>query len=683
MTPHPRNLLWLSAGILCAQDPQGGFGDLKTLLELRNTPVISASKREQNLLDSPQAIEVITGDEIRASGVFRLVDLLKLATGVQVWDEVPSRANVTIRGLNPLATPRTLQVLVDGVPLFNLMAAPLDFNGLPVPLDAIDRVEIVRGPSSSLYGANAQMGVISIFTKRAQSGFEGSARVGAADHGTFRGELFIAQGGPTFSLTVAGAAASSRNFGKPLTIIGRPGATLPFNTASREQQFFLRPEWRFTDGKLWAAFGYGDTGHFDEVNTDPATLAELTFLPDQFIRREIAQVGWAQAWSPLLHSEFHLQQKVFRLASQALESLPNNGTSAAIWNLLIGMDPAFRAKRDFYRDQIQEATWQMTWSPHPATHFVLGANTTEIQTIPNLTLGLPEARTEHASGGFISADWDVAAFTFSGGARAEHETLGGSRVSPRLSALWHADATSSWRLGYFTSTRSPTIQERYSAIPSIPIITYLSVPNPAIRPEEAASVELGYRRFGERWSLDVTLFQTTLRHLIAQRPTGNTAGGKPIQQWQNNPKIIRDRGLELSLQGQVAPAWRVGFNVATADLKDPIDDLDQQADYAPRIMANLWTRWRRGAWTAYGALQHKGTYTAATPAVNGSLRNEIPSQTQLQFNLGWCPYRELNLSLYGINATHPTQDSAPLALSNIYALRYARRELGIQLAWRH
>ncbi len=230
----PRCLLWLSAGILSAQDPEGTFGDLKSLLELRNTPVISASKREQSLLDSPQAIEVITGEQIRASGVFRLVDILKLATGLQLWDETASRANVTIRGLNPLASPRTVQVLVDGIPLFNLMAAPLDFNGLPVPLEAIDRVEIVRGPSSSLYGANAQMGVISIFTKRAQAGFEGSLRTGLADHGTARGEFFAAQGGPAFSFVLSGSAASSPDDHHRLNLVGRPGATIPFNSAHRE-----------------------------------------------------------------------------------------------------------------------------------------------------------------------------------------------------------------------------------------------------------------------------------------------------------------------------------------------------------------------------------------------------------------------------------------------------------------
>ncbi len=683
MFPPSRTLLWLCAGCLSAQEPQAGFGDLKALLELRNTPVIAASKREQNLLDSPQAIEVITADQIRASGVFRLIDILKLATGVQVWDELPTRANVTLRGVNPIGTPRTLQVLVDGVPLYNFMASPLDFNGLPVPLDAIERVEIVRGPSSSLYGANAQTGVIAIITKRARPGLEGSARLGLGDHGTFHGELFASQGGPHFSLAISGSASSSRDVGHPIRVVGPSGATIPQDTANREQAFLMRPEWAEGPDRLWALAGYGDAGHFDEVSRSATSLAPLTILPDQSVRREILQAGWARTWNPDLKTEARLEQKVFRFRKQPLRALPGSPASAAVWSQIVANDPTFATDQDFFSDHVRQASLQANWTPDPAVHVVLGVDGATITSIPSRTLGIPVGRTERSLGGFGSLYCDVGAFTLSGGARAEHDSLGGSRISPRLSGAWHPDATSSLRLGYFTSSRSPNIQEKYSEIGDIPLLAYVQQQNPGIKAEEADSLELGYRWLGEQWSLDVTLFHTQLKRLISLRPTGATAGGKQIRAYQNNPYQVTDQGVEIALQGQLAQGWRMGFNLATADFKDPINDLDQQADYAPRLMANLWTRWQRGAWFGFLGLQHKGAYTAISPFGASYASSEVPATTQVQFNLGWRPLERVSLSLYGINATHETADTAPVAITNAFALRYTRREVGLQMTWRY
>ncbi len=188
VTPTAR-VLWILAWPILAQE--GPRPEPSSLEQLLNTPVTVASRRSQVLMDSPQAAEVITAEDIRASGAFRLTDVLKLATNLQVWEKDPTRTTVSLRGMNPNDNPRTLQVLVDGVPMFNLVAASLDWNALPVPVDAIERVEIVRGPSSSLWGANAQMGVIAITTRQAEAGTGGSLRLGWASPGVTRGQAWM------------------------------------------------------------------------------------------------------------------------------------------------------------------------------------------------------------------------------------------------------------------------------------------------------------------------------------------------------------------------------------------------------------------------------------------------------------------------------------------------------------
>ena len=659
---------------------EAAYGDLEALRALRDTPVVAASRRAQSLLESPQAVEVITADQIRASGVFRLVDLLRLATAVQVWDETPTRANVSLRGLNPLGSPRTVQVLLDGVPLFNLMAAPLDLNGLPVPLEALDRIEIVRGPSSSLYGANAQMGVISLITKRARPGVEGTLRAGAADHRTFRGELFGAFGGPRLAFTVGAAAASAGDLERPLRVVGQPGRTIPQETGSRERQAHLRAAWTGASDRLWAAFGYGDAGHFSEVSRSPVSFQALTVLTDQSVGRETLQLGWARTWSPDLETEVHLQQKVYHLRTGALEALP--GDPLGTWAGITAADPAFLAPRDFYRDRVREATFQATWSPRPDLHLVAGADAKAIQAIPNLTLGLARDHAESSAGAFLSLEVETGALLLSAGARAENESLGGSRTSPRVSAVWRLSADSSLRIGWYTSSRSPTVQERYSAIGDLPILPFVLATNPDLRPEEADSVEVGWRASGPAWSAELTLFRTTLRHLIAQVPVGLAPGGKTLQMYRNFPGSIADTGAELSLQAHLAPAWRAGLNLATSAVKDPIYGEDRQADFAPRSTANLWLRWERGAGVGFLGVNRLGGYTVSVPFGNGSLRDAVPATTHLQAHVGFRPRPALTLSAYALHATHAASDSSPLALANQFALRYTRREVGLQVSLR-
>ena len=151
----------LTLGLAAQQAPLTvGVAKQDALLDLLNTPVESASKRRQKSTESPQAIEVLTAEQIRASGVFRLIDALKLMTSVQVFEFGKDVARLTIRGTVANASMNNVQVLVDGVPLFNTETYySVPFNLIPIPLEAIERVEVVRGPSSSLYGANAQVGV--------------------------------------------------------------------------------------------------------------------------------------------------------------------------------------------------------------------------------------------------------------------------------------------------------------------------------------------------------------------------------------------------------------------------------------------------------------------------------------------------------------------------------------------
>jgi outer membrane receptor protein involved in Fe transport len=126
--------------------------------------VVTASRYGQHPLDTPSATTILTADDIRALGATNIPDLLRSVVGVDVMSLGAGQADLSIRGFNRELSNKVL-VLIDGRSTY------LDFLGntiwatLPVSLEEIERIEVIRGPGSAVYGANAMTGVINIITR--------------------------------------------------------------------------------------------------------------------------------------------------------------------------------------------------------------------------------------------------------------------------------------------------------------------------------------------------------------------------------------------------------------------------------------------------------------------------------------------------------------------------------------
>jgi len=163
------------------------YADLSTeellnmsLDELLNVKVTSASKKSQSLLDSPSAIEIITKEELEILKCNRLSECLEFATGIS---SINGEGNIfqttTIRG-NTLTNYNTdTLLLVDGIPILNPYHG--SFNLDMMPLSSIQRIEIVKGANSVLYGSNAINGVINIITINDNDEGMGRVRYGSYD----------------------------------------------------------------------------------------------------------------------------------------------------------------------------------------------------------------------------------------------------------------------------------------------------------------------------------------------------------------------------------------------------------------------------------------------------------------------------------------------------------------------
>jgi outer membrane receptor protein involved in Fe transport len=154
--------------------PKGGEGEggsLKTE-QLFEETVVTASRTAQSPLDAPNSTSIITEQDIRLSGITKLPELLRRLAGVDIMEVTGAQTEVSLRGFNQRLSNKVL-VLIDGRSVYiDLLGATL-WPALSISVEDVERIEVVRGPGSALYGADAFNGVINIITKAPGTGGSG------------------------------------------------------------------------------------------------------------------------------------------------------------------------------------------------------------------------------------------------------------------------------------------------------------------------------------------------------------------------------------------------------------------------------------------------------------------------------------------------------------------------------
>jgi iron complex outermembrane receptor protein len=175
-----------------------------SLEDLMNIRVVSVSRKEQKLSKAGAAIFVITQDDIHRSGAQNIPDVLRMAPGVNVARIDANAWAISIRGFNSRYSDKIL-VLIDGRSIYSPAFSGVYWDQIDVPLEDIERIEVIRGPGGTVWGANAVNGVINIITmsSKATQGALVVAEAGSQESGS------LTQYGGT-----AGAAGTYRAFGR-------------------------------------------------------------------------------------------------------------------------------------------------------------------------------------------------------------------------------------------------------------------------------------------------------------------------------------------------------------------------------------------------------------------------------------------------------------------------------------
>ena len=148
--------------------PQQSQADLTkvNIEDLMNIDVTSVSKKDQKLSQVASAIFVITQEDIRRSGATNIPDLLRMVPGMDVAQINANTWAISGRGLNAEFA-NELLVMVDGREIYTPTTGGVFWDVVDIPLEDIERIEVIRGPGGSVWGANAVNGVINILTKKA------------------------------------------------------------------------------------------------------------------------------------------------------------------------------------------------------------------------------------------------------------------------------------------------------------------------------------------------------------------------------------------------------------------------------------------------------------------------------------------------------------------------------------
>jgi len=474
---------------------------------------------------------------------------------------------------------------------------------------------------------------------------------------------------------------------------------------AHQRSAYARADWEQNGTHLW--FNLGQSAK---------TLGATQGITKRWYDVQTLSAGWQERWSDTLSTTVRLSSVTHELHFNMHDS---DAVAYAQARALMQLSPVNLLGDYRLGDaETQQVELQVNWDPNPDLHFVLGADTRRVEAQQSQFLGLLQEARETASGGFAAMDWTwIPNWTLSLGLRAENETLGGSRLSPRASLVWTIDPTRSFRVGYFTSTRSPQLMEQrvdYSfpytndLDPNAQLPLYLVMsrisPNPNLGPEKTVNLEWGYRQSIGPVTLDLTAYWMKIRNQISQVHTATLTqtiliptGGIPpfipeqvpiyVNQFQNRGDAT-NKGLELALTWAIQNEWSAGFNgrYLNYEQDDPANGpaiLKGTFSYAPKHLLTLWTRFASGPWSAYLDVQHVGsTYAEALTATSITYYEKRPAYVQLDAQVQREFVRGLSAGIYARNAARPYTLQGTSGPDRPPLYQTQRRELGAIVSYR-
>jgi iron complex outermembrane receptor protein len=641
-----------SAQTLIAQDLKRL--SLEELLEIETSTVLRVPEPTTAI---PAAIFVITQDDIRRSGATSLPDALRLAPGLQVAQQDAARYAIGTRGFADRLA-RSMLVLMDGRAVYSPLFAGTYWEAQDTMLEDIDRIEVIRGPGGTLWGANAVNGIINIITKRAED--TQGALVSATLGSNARGPLGVRYGAK------AGSNGHVRVYARAFERDPQFDASAADYDGWSKLQGGVRGDW--TLGRLRTLTLQSDVYEADlgQRYSTPLVSAPFTQTSTRSAPLSGANV-LGRLILPAGSGEYQLQTYYDRTDRDERPVAETRNT----------LDIDFQHRRRLR--QRHGIVWGAGYRVTSSTIAALAPTAFD-----------PPTRTDNLFTAFLQDDLVLKPerVRLVVGTKVEHNDYSGFEIQPSARVMWTINATNSFFSAVTRAVRTPSrVETDYTttslASPAVPAFVRLQ-PNQLFRPEELRAYELGYRvRTIPSLYVTASLFFNHLRNTVSTELLTPFAEATPPPARVILPVTFANglhgnsHGAEVTADIRPVPWWRWTANYSLVRIqmtRNPgSNDVSQQRRYeglSPQHQVQLTSSLDLPRQVAVDGMFR---YISALPA------GPAPSYATSSVRVSWQAGAGLELAVVGQNLHDPRHLEWPTgATGNIEIARSAH----VSMIWR-
>ena len=508
----------------------------RSLEDLMNVEVTSVSKKEQKLSQVAAAVFVISQEDIRRSGATNIPDLLRLVPGLDVAQIDASTWAISARGFNSQFANKLL-VLMDGRAVYTPLFGGVNWDAQDEPLEDIDRIEVIRGPGGTIWGANAVNGVINIITKMAA---DAPGALLVTGGGTHEHEFGTAQYGGK----IAGHSAY-RIFAKYLN---HGHFADPSGQDAYDAWHLLHGGFRI-DSELTKKDSLTTQGDLYTGSAGSVIVHSILFPPDNINEQEVAGFSGGNALTRWRHefsdrSDATLQVYFDRYTRSGPEAHEVRNTVDV----------------DFQHHRALSARQDLIWG--------LGYRYSADQTVGTIDQA------------YVPANWNGDLFDFfaqdqvtlkpdrlflSGGAKLEHSYFTGFNLQPSARLAWTPNHRQTLWVAISRASQTPTRRREHldvvlAALPGPAEVTLLG--NLDAKSEHVIAYELGYRtQLSGNLSVEATSFFNVYRDVESVEPQPPFFDASFVPPLLVHQKVLDNKvhgtveGLELSLNWKATSRW--------------------------------------------------------------------------------------------------------------------------------
>ncbi len=609
--------------------------DVLSLDELLDLEVVSVAKVPGKVTRTPAAITIITGEDLRRNNIQTIPEALRLVPGMHVYQIDANKWAVSARGFASRFSNKML-VMIDGRTVYSTLFSGVFWDVQDVLIEDIDRIEVIRGPGGSLWGANAVNGVVNIITK--DSADTQGGLVALQVQTGLGGDVSLRYGGwlnDKTSLRVYGKFFDRAHFEQPDGVDsgddwhqGRAGFRTDMNLTARDK---LTVEGDIYDGKSGESIKYAGQSPtsviFDTVSSPVSggnVLGRWTH-----INAHQSELILQAYFDHIERNEFFIDETLDTVDLDFQHSL----TLTDDLQVLYG--GGYRLSKSYTRGKKNApGTFSYTMDP--------------------------QIRADELFSAFVQGRLKVAdgRGELTLGSKVEHNDYTGLEWQPSVRFLWLLDDDSSLWAAISRSVRTPSRVESDSTVNAASLappvhgqrLFYQLLGNDSIGSEKMFSYEIGYRnRLSRALFMDVSLYYNRYEDIVA-----GVANGKPyIHHGQYGPQFTipvllssarkeETYGAEVNVNWALADWWRVtaGYTWFTMNILDANNssegrqgfDEDENAEHIFSLVSHF-------------DVSRFLEVNASLYAISALDQLDIGSRIRLDCNVGWHPMERVSVSM--------------------------------------